>query len=446
MLSYSFFGISDISSRLPSVIMALATTLYVYVQGKELFNKPIAFLSALLMVTSAGFMYIGKAAVTDMTLMFTLTVTMISFYRKKYYIAYIFCGLSLLAKGPVGYAFPALIMLIYLAWTRQWTLMKHMKIPQGILLAFAVGLPWYFLMYKVHGEVFLDTFIGYHNITRFAAPEHPGQNSIFFFIPILFAAMMPWTAALFPTLWRLFKKRDPFRDTLQYCLVWAAFIFLFFSFSKTQLVTYIAPMFPPTAYLLGWYGYRCYIERKFSRPLLLTLYLLGLAVLACNAIPLHEEASFFRPAILWGSCLLAAALFLPAVCLWRHYYRAAFIAGIVTMTAFSWAVFGFIIPQFKDHVTSYDTAQILPDVYDGHSMLYIEKFLRPGISYYSGMYGREWYPVKDPDLEALLQTKDKIFLIMSKSTFHKLAKSQHLIDRFGIAAETPTQVILINHP
>lgn len=83
MLSYSFFGISDISSRLPSVIMALATTLYVYVQGKELFNKPIAFLSALLLVTSAGFMYIGKAAVTDMTLMFTLTVTMISFTVKS---------------------------------------------------------------------------------------------------------------------------------------------------------------------------------------------------------------------------------------------------------------------------------------------------------------------------------------------------------------------------
>ena len=62
--------------------------------------------------------------------------------------------------------------------------------------------------------------------------------------------MMPWTAALFPTLWRLFKKRDPFRDTLQYCLVWTAFIFLFFSFSKTQLVTYHCPMFPPTAYLL----------------------------------------------------------------------------------------------------------------------------------------------------------------------------------------------------
>ena len=205
-------------------------------------------------------------------------------------------------------------------------------------------------------------------------------------------------------------------------------------------------MFPPTAYLLGWYWYRCYIERKFSRPLLLSSYILGLLLLACNAIPLHENAAFFRPAIAWSSGLLAAALFLPSWCLWCRRYRQAFIIGIATMVCFSWAAFGFIIPQFKGHVTSYETAQILPNVYDGHSPLYIEKFLRPGIAYYSGMYGMEWDPVKEPDLKGLLAEKDKIFLIMSKSTFHKLAKSQQLIDRFGIAAETPTQVILINHP
>ena len=35
---------------------------------------------------------------------------------------------------------------------------------------------------------------------------------------------------------------------------------------------------------------------------------------------------------------------------------------------------------------------------------------------------------------------------MSKATFHKLTKSKPLIDRFGIAGETPSQVILINHP
>ena len=124
MISYSLFGATDFASRLPSALAAMATTIYVYAAGRDIFNKPIAALSALLLVTSFGFMYIGKAAVTDMTLVLTLTVAMMSFYRKKYYTAYLFCGLSLLVKGPVGYAFPALIMLIYIAWTRQWTLLR----------------------------------------------------------------------------------------------------------------------------------------------------------------------------------------------------------------------------------------------------------------------------------------------------------------------------------
>ena len=100
--------------------------------------------------------------------------------------------------------------------------------------------------------------------------------------------MMPWTVYLGPALRRLFKKRDPFRDALQFCLVWAGFIFLFFSLSKTQLVTYIAPMFPPTAYLIGWYWYRSYIERSFPRALLAASYILGILLLACNALPLSR--------------------------------------------------------------------------------------------------------------------------------------------------------------
>lgn len=124
----------------------------------------------------------------------------------------------------------------------------------------------------------------------------------------------------------------------------------------------------------------------------------------------------------------------------------AFIVATATMVCFSWAIFGHVIPQLKSYVTSYDTAQILPNVYDDHSQLYIEKFLRPGITYYSGKSGEEWDPVKNPELDTLLTQDEKIFLIMSKATFHKLTKSKPLIDRFGIAGETPSQVILINHP
>lgn len=446
MLSYSLLGISDWSSRLPSAVAAMATAAYVYVQGKDLFNPPIAFISSLVLLTSVGFMYVGKAAVTDMTLMLTLTVSLISFYQKKYCRAYAFCGLALLAKGPVGYAFPAIILFLYLACTRQWSMIRTMKIPQGILIACLVGLPWYIFMYKTHGQIFLETFLGYHNLVRFIAPEHPGQNSIFFFIPVFAGAMVPWIPALFPAIRRLFKKRDPFNDVLLFCLIWAAFIFIFFSLSHTQLVTYIAPAFPPTAYIIGWYLYRCYIERHLPLGTIAAAYILAVILLLCNAIPLNDGAEFFAQPILIGSVLLGSALFLPAFLLYHGRWTKAFITAVSLMTIFSWAAFGVVMPRIAEHTTSYETAYILHDVYDGRSDLYIEKFLRPGIAYYSGLYGIEWQKTDLPDFAAILASPDKAYIVMTKTSFLKLNKTVPELQQYGMAAELPSQVILINHP
>ncbi len=446
MTSYTLLGISDFSSRLPSAVMAMATVLYVYVQGKDVFNTLIAFFAALILLTSVGLMYVGKAAVTDMTLMCVLTVAMVSFYQKKYYRAYAFCGLALLAKGPIGYGFPACIMLLYILIGRRWSLLRTMKIPQGILLAFLIGLPWYVLMYHVHGEPFIDTFIGYHNITRFTAPEHPGQNSIFFFIPVLLGAMMPWTAVLAPAIRYFFKKRDPFKDAISFCLIWAGFIFLFFSLSKTQLVTYIAPVFPPLAYVAGWYLYRCYIRRSVPQSAVLTACVMALLLLLCNAIPLNAGAEFFRPAIRWGSVLLSLALLLPAILLHKKAWKQAAAVAITAMACFSWAAYGLVLPSLAAHTTSHQAALILHDVYDGRSPLWVEKFLRPGIAYYSGLYGQEWTDEHTPDFAAILTDPEKTYIVMTRSSYGKLHKTVPALQQYGIAAELPAQLILINHP
>ncbi|WP_301860580.1 glycosyltransferase family 39 protein [uncultured Megasphaera sp.] len=446
MVSYTLLGISDWSSRLPSALLAWGTVVYLYIQARNIFNKPIAAVSALILSTSVGFMYVGKAAVTDMTLLFTLTVVMVSFYRKHYYWAYAFCGLALLAKGPVGYAFPALIMLLYIGLTRQWTLLKTMKIPQGILVAFLIGLPWYVLMYQTHGSAFLDTFIGYHNITRFAAPEHPGQNSLFFFVPILFAAMIPWTAALIPAVCQAVKQKDSFRNARLFCLIWAAFIFIFFSLSKTQLVTYIAPMFPPVSLLIGAYLYQLWQQRRMSAVVLCSAYGLAAAVLLCNFIPLNEGAQFFQPAIRWSSLLLGAAFFLPAILWQQRRPMQALCTALAAMTVFSWAAFGWIIPSLSSHTTSFEAAYVLHDVYDGRSPLYIEKFLRPGLAYYSGLYGQEWTKEKQPDFAAILHHPDKTYIVMTRSTYQQLCRSVPELLQYGIAAELPAHLILINHP
>lgn len=445
MISYSLFGISDGASRLPSALTAMAAVGLVYVQGKNIFNQPVAFLSALILLTSIGFMYIAKAAVTDMTFMFTLTAAFLLFYREKYYAAYAFCGLSLLAKGPAGFLFPAAVMGIYIMTGRRH-LIRTMNIVPGIVIACAVGLPWYIAMYRIHGDIFLQTFIGFHNITRFLEPEHAGQNSLFFYIPVFAGAMMPWTAALFPAVRRLYQKRDPFKDAVWYCFIWMAFVFVFFSFSATQLITYIAPAFPPAAYIIAWHLYRCCCEKKQCRSLIAASCLLAVILLLCSLIPLNKGAEFFDPAIFAGSVFLSAALFVPAMWLCRNHWRCAFVSAVSIMVLFSGVFFGKVMPSIGRCATSFEAASVLHDVYDGRSALYIEQFLRPGIAYYSGLHGTPWNCKDCPDFAAILHDPEKVYVVMTKSTFSKLNDTVPELRRYGMAGDLPSQVILINHP
>ena len=441
MISYSLFGISDYTSRLPSAIMGIATVATVYIQSRAVFNKHIAFRASLILLTSVGFIYIAKAAVTDMTLVFTLTFSMFAFYRKQYYLAYFGCGLSLLAKGPVGYAFPALIMLLYIAGTRRWSLLKEMKIPQGILLAFLIGLPWYVYMYIVHGTDFTNIFIGYHNITRFAAPEHPGQNSIFFFIPIVLGGLMPWTGALFQALIRCLRGNGPYRDGLLFCFIWAAFIFIFFSLSQTQLVTYISPLFPPLSVILGWYTYALKRTGKLPRIWLSVSYVGGIILIACNAIPLNESALFFATPILWASVLLTLALIIPAVLMHLKRWRSALLSAVGCMFVFMTVAFTGILPQSAEYISGKAIAEEYIAL--RHSgPVYIEKFLCPALAFYGNTTGVSWESQNAPDFASLRREVPDIYVIMQQSTYNKLLRTHTDLSGYDIIATTPGQVIL----
>ena len=446
MISYSLFGISEYSSRLPSAVMGLATVGTVYIQCRAIFNKHIAFRAAVVLITSLGFMYIGKAAITDMTLLFTLTLTMFAFYRKQYYTAYLGCGLSLLAKGPIGYAFPALIMLLYIILTKQLRLLKEMKIPSGILLAFLVGLPWYVAMYAVHGSDFLDTFIGYHNIIRFAAPEHPGKNSFFFFIPVVLGSMMPWTGALFQAMYRILRNNSPYKDGLLFCLIWALFIFAFFSASKTQLVTYIAPLFPPLAVILGWYTYALKRLGSLPRLWIASSYAGSVILLSCNAIPLHDTALFYKAPILWGSLLLSAALIIPAVCMQLKYWRAALIGAVVSMFALMTVAFTQVLPQLEKYISGKDIALVYAQLHTQENPVYIEKFLCPAMAFYGNTVGDSWEMPQTPDFTGLRTMPQKTYIVMLQSTYRKLLKTQPVLQNYYSVTTEAGHIILVNHP
>ena len=56
--------------------------------------------------------------------------------------------------------------------TGQLREILRMHVLRGLLLYFLIASPWYYAMYTVHGMDFINTFLGFHNVTRFTMPEH----------------------------------------------------------------------------------------------------------------------------------------------------------------------------------------------------------------------------------------------------------------------------------
>src|SRR5204863_2667749 len=90
------------------------------------------------------------------------------------------------------------------------------------------------------------------HLGRAAGSEH--AEPFYWFVPWLAAGLMPWTPlaiAAAPRWWRTLRDRSSEARVHRFLLVWAITVFVVFSLMGGKLATYILPMFPPLAVLLG---------------------------------------------------------------------------------------------------------------------------------------------------------------------------------------------------
>lgn len=386
-ISFSVFGISTWSARLPSVILGSVTPVYLYMASRKLIGEKSALRGAFICASSLEIILLARSSVTDMLLTFTLTVALMSFLRKEYVWAYIFCGLALLTKGPVGFGFPALIVGIWMILTKQFNLKNVMSLKWywGIPLACLVGLPWYLAMAHIHGDAFIDTFLGYHNVTRFVSPEHAGKNHYWLYIVVLLAGFYPWSGSL-PGILR--RTKNWMKDrVLSYFFVWMAFIFIFFSLSSTQLISYILPMFPPLSLLAGKYITDCEERGHISKTFLI-FHILFAAVTAI-AIALAPVEPVGGAAVRYGIIfLMAAAALLGA---WNmkngrfHGFMLSQSLFILIFVASIWGLFGSSVSSLFSSKGISET--LVSTRRDPEIPLYIDTFYRPSIAFYTDIYG-----------------------------------------------------------
>ena len=294
MLSFKFFGfVSEFSARIFIVLTSLFGVLYTYILVRKIISHRVAVIASAILSTSFFYLLLSHIAIIDIVLSVFIMSSIFSGFltlyvqdkNKKYFwwLAYMFSGLAVLAKGIPGVALPSMILFfIFLITKNLKELFKPINIIPGIVIFLLFTLPWHIAMLKMYGRLFFDTYVIKHHIARFLDSENLGRKQPFlFYVPVIFTAVFPWSFVLVAYIVKAIKsigtkiknnifntfidKSMNFDSITVFCWIYIGVTFIFFSTASTKLPTYILPMLAPLSILMGIYWYQYLYENKNNK-------------------------------------------------------------------------------------------------------------------------------------------------------------------------------------
>ena len=292
--SYTLFGISEWSTRLPLMLVVLAMILSTYGLGRWALGSEGGFNSALVLATALGPFLFTRFLIPDVAVGLWLTLTfwlfLVSLEQQNteqqkparwtcWGLAAV-CALNVLTKGLIGLVFPAGAIGLYLLLTGNLRHFLKLRLFSSTLVFLAIAAPWHILAAlrnPAQGQVrgFLWFYFVNEHILRFLnrrVPRDYDTVPLLLFWALLVLWLIPWTAFLpqslqdVPWRWREFHANGPkpgpsgtpaFRAQMSrrqraYLLffLWTVVIVGFFSLSTRQEY-YTIPAIPGMALLVG---------------------------------------------------------------------------------------------------------------------------------------------------------------------------------------------------
>ena len=262
-VAYTLFGEHQWTARLWSALTGFLGVLMVYFTGRRLFGATAGWYAALVLGSSLLYVLIGHVNTLDMGVSFFLSAAVCAFLLAQHdgadarargrwmLAAWAALALALLSKGLIGLVLPGAALFFYVLIERDWRLIGRLHLLAGSVLLLALSLPWFVAVSRANPEFFHFFFIHEH-FERFLTKQHGRYQPPYYFIPVLLAGMLPWTVTLVDACARAWKREPEKKfQTQRFLLLWSALVFVFFSVSDSKLVSYILPIFPALALLIG---------------------------------------------------------------------------------------------------------------------------------------------------------------------------------------------------
>jgi 4-amino-4-deoxy-L-arabinose transferase-like glycosyltransferase len=262
--SFEAFELDEWTARLPSTVAGFLTLLVVGYVGSVIASPAAGAYAAVALAGCVWLFGIAHMVTLDALLTFFLSVTLGAFLLAQHFhavpkrerafmlLAWAACAGGVLTKGLIALVIPVCTLVIHSLVTRDFRPWKRLHVPSGLALFLLLAAPW-FVIVSLRNPEFARFFFIHEHFERFLTTEHRRTGAWWYFLPLLAFGLLPWTGVF------LWKLRSAWRAPpvprefawQKFCLIWSAFVLVFFSLSGSKLPSYILPIFPAAALVIG---------------------------------------------------------------------------------------------------------------------------------------------------------------------------------------------------
>ena len=371
-VAYEVFGEHQWTSRIWAALTGFAGILLAWFTATRLFGREAGIYAALLLGSSLLYAMMAHVNTLDMGVTFFITLGIFSLllaqkeeqaaHRRNWMLlAWAGLALAVLSKGLMGIILPGAALFLYSVFNRDITIWKRMHWITGLLVFFLIAVPWFVLVIKANPEFFQRFFI-YEHFERFTSKVHGRYQPWYYFVPILLLGMLPWTVLMLDTVvrsWRDGVQKVKAFSPERFLLVWVVFVYAFFSISDSKLPSYVLPMFPSLALLMGKQLAAMKARRLFwmTVPSLLAVaILLGIAPFVASTADTPLQQQMYSNYSVWLVVALVIWLIGMGIAMWLLRRENKMVAVIVlafsSLVATQTAVSGYntIAPERSSYI------------------------------------------------------------------------------------------------
>ncbi|MBU6379328.1 MAG: glycosyltransferase family 39 protein [Gammaproteobacteria bacterium] len=265
-VAYEIGGISEATSRLWAFGLAFACLPLVAWLATGLgLSRGTGFRAAAFLAVSPFYVLVSHLNLLDQAFAFflfaalaTFTVAQRSEGRRRSVLG-ILCWLALaaavLSKGIAALVLAGGTLVVHAVIHRDKDILRRLQLWPGLLLFFAVTVPW-FLVVEQRNPGFAQFFFIHEHFQRFLTTVHDRDGPVYYFVPLLLLAVLPfiqtWRGPV--AAWRAAPAGGAPMGAfpaMRFLLVWCGFTFVFFSVSHSKLPPYLLPILPPLFLVLA---------------------------------------------------------------------------------------------------------------------------------------------------------------------------------------------------